>query len=748
MAAQADCTGMTNAYRLAGVCCLPIALLSGLASASSDPIAAWLFNESVGATVADDAADLSDGLVRGDVLFGEPGVDSQSTAAYFDGSGDYIEVPHNDALLLDKGTIVLWFNADDLSTRRELFSKDSRNLDTGGHITMHVDQNKRVRVRIQSTTGDDWLTSSSSILEEGEWHHVAFVFGPGGCELYVDGILEDTDSYEGGLGTTSGGIGNYEPLVIGGNTWQSGDLVATPVKNYFKGSIDDVAILGERLEESSILTLAGAVDSDKLFSRASSDSGFGVSAGSDGNGLLWSDLNGDGDLDAIITGSSAKLLWNDPVNGTFSDVSLGNMSRQAAIGDFDNDGDADFWNREEEFWENLGSGALTDRGSIGMSDPNNNEAVAAVDVNADGRLDIVMLSENGNWIGVNYDPGEDETTRVTFEPTNNSSDGLHVSNAYGNGDYMSTADVNNDGFLDLFYHVGDGRLFLSNGDGTFTWNNSGISVLTGNNDKTGSAWGDYDNDGDMDLWMSRYDSGQPGYLFRNNGVVGGSVSFTEVTSTAGLTDTGNQRGCAWGDFDNDGDLDLAIAREGQGLVVYDNQGDGSFLKSSAFPSSPGDTADVCFVDVDNDGDLDLAVSRKSDDATLLINSTDNDAFLLVEYRGGLLVNAMGIGVRLELWNADNTTFIARREIGVARGYGGQEPTRAHFGGVSAATQYTLRVYEPGDATPRSMKIRPGSVSTTFGGVTVAQLLTVEESNTPDNVRVVRWREVSPLGEDD
>ncbi|MEM9372151.1 MAG: VCBS repeat-containing protein [Planctomycetota bacterium] len=335
-----------------------------------------------------------------------------------------------------------------------------------------------------------------------------------------------------------------------------------------------------------------------------------------------------------------------------------------------------------------------------------------------------------------------------FDPTNNSDDGLHVSNAYGNGDFMSTADVNNDGFLDLFYHLGDGRLFLSNGDGTFTWNNSGISVLTGNSDKTGSAWGDYDNDGDMDLWMSRYDSGQAGYLFRNDGVVGGSVSFTEVSSAAGLNDIGNQRGCAWGDYDNDGDLDLAIAREGQGLIVYENLGDGTFATSSAFPSISGAVGDVCFVDVDDDGDLDVSVSRHKDDAALLINGTNDDRFLLVDYRGGDGVNGIGNGVRLELWSDDNGSFIARREIGIARGYGGQEPLRAHFGGVSPATQYTLRVYEPGDASPRLIKVRPGSVSTTFGAATISQLYTVEESSAPGDVRVVRWREMSPIGEDE
>ncbi|MFK7882906.1 MAG: FG-GAP-like repeat-containing protein [Phycisphaerales bacterium] len=709
---------------------------------SSSAVSYWTLDDKEGSKDVFDSAELVKGLIRGNTQLGEPGVTTKTTGAYFDGSGDYIEVPHHDNYLLDKGSVVLWFRAGSLPKRSDLFSKDSTYFDTGGHLTIGVLSGGKVYVRIQDTT-TSYEIQSSAMINLDTWHHIVVNFGEGGLELYVDGDLKASSKYEGGLGTTSGGIGNYEPLVIGGSTRNSDDLVATPVKYYFTGTIDEVGLLNERLTKSTIVTLAGAIDEGKTIVNVSSSTDFDVSTGSGANGLIWADFDNDGDQDAIITGSAAKLLWNATDTETFSDVSLGNMPRQGAAADFDNDGDIDFWHRDMEFWENLGLGALTNRGAVGATGLSNTEPVAAIDVDIDGRLDFVMPAENGNWIGYNTDPGEDETTRVEFTSTTDSDDGLHVVGAYGNGDFVSTADVNNDGYLDMFYHYGDGWLFLSNGDGTFTTNSTAISVLTGNNDKTGSAWGDYDNDGDMDLWMSRYDSGQTGYLWRNDG----NNVFTDVTGSAGLADTDNQRGCAWGDYDNDGDLDLAIAREGQGLRVYENQGDGSFAISTQVPSISGSTADVCFVDFDNDGDLDISVSRTSDSAALLRNDTNTTNHLHVRVASTGSVNGSGVGTRLELWNEANNEFIARREIGLARGYGGTEPLWAHFGGVTASTTYSLRVYYPGSTNPKVLSVQPGNVSTSFGSRSVSQLLTLDGVGTPERRRMVRWREVSSVDDE-
>ncbi len=80
----------------------------------------------------------------------------------------------------------------------------------------------------------------------------------------------------------------------------------------------------------------------------------------------------------------------------------------------------------------------------------------------------------------------------------------------------------------------------------------------------GVAWGDYDNDGDLDLYLAN--SGQANKLFRNEG---GDV-FSEVAGGTQLADTGAGQGVAWGDADNDGDLDLYLANQGQPNRLFRN----------------------------------------------------------------------------------------------------------------------------------------------------------------------------------
>ncbi len=76
----------------------------------------------------------------------------------------------------------------------------------------------------------------------GQWHHAVFTFGPDGMALYIDGRLVDTNLYGGGLGATSGGLGNYEPIALGAAAWNSGDRRITPLRAHFSGVLDDVRL--------------------------------------------------------------------------------------------------------------------------------------------------------------------------------------------------------------------------------------------------------------------------------------------------------------------------------------------------------------------------------------------------------------------------------------------------------------------------------------------------------------------------
>ena len=89
-----------------------------------------------------------------------------------------------------------------------------------------------------------------------------------------------------------------------------------------------------------------------------------------------------------------------------------------------------------------------------------------------------------------------------------------------------------------------------------------------------SSWGDYDNDGDIDLFVANA-NGENNFLYYNYG----DGSFIKVTTGAIVTDGGDSRGGSWGDYDNDGYLDLFVTNhDGGNNYLYRNNGDGSFTK--------------------------------------------------------------------------------------------------------------------------------------------------------------------------
>ncbi|MEO0475743.1 MAG: LamG domain-containing protein [Planctomycetota bacterium] len=227
------------------------------------------------AVAADSSSLGNDGTVNGDITAGVAG--QHGTAFEFDGSSDYVEIPHNDSYLMQGGTFSVWFKTDKTSGRQGLFSKDSTSFDTGGHFSVFID-GSRIEVRMQSTTQSYYVYSPSSSISTDQWYHIMFAWGEEGMALYLDGVLVDSNSYTGGLGTTSGGVGNYEPIVLGGNAWVSGDLVATPVQDFFDGTLDDLRIYNERLDESQALEIyGGAVEPSPIASKSiiEDTSGFG-----------------------------------------------------------------------------------------------------------------------------------------------------------------------------------------------------------------------------------------------------------------------------------------------------------------------------------------------------------------------------------------------------------------------------------------------------------------------------------------
>ncbi len=199
---------------------------------------------------------------------------------------------------------------------------------------------------------------------------------------------------------------------------------------------------------------------------------------------------------------------------------------------------------------------------------------------------------------------------------------------------LALADYDRDGDLDIYFVIQDSyrsnepntwnRLFSNRGDGTFL-DVTSLAGLAGRNSNTaanpngmgnkmGASWGDYDNDGWPDLFLTHFG---PNQLFHNNG----DGTFTEVTAQSGVTTRRNQLSSSalWFDYDRDGDLDLYISIYAEFFAspadrsnkLYENLGNGQFLNVSAASGTadPGATWTTVPIDANNDGHLDLYLAN-------------------------------------------------------------------------------------------------------------------------------------------
>ena len=252
----------------------------------------------------------------------------------------------------------------------------------------------------------------------------------------------------------------------------------------------------------------------------------------------------------------------DPV--TFTDVSLAAGVKifrptygSPIWGDFNNDGKADVLvinhGNPSSMFRNNGNGTFTDiRQTSGITSSGDRHGAAWGDYNNDGYLDLFITigADRGSDIGNKQDQLYKNNGNETFTDVTISTG---TDNRFGRGRSVNWVDFNNDGNLDLFVknHQSQNVLFLNNGNGTFT----DVATSAGIADAPGdvSSWADYNNDGYMDLFIT---SGAVDQLWRNNG----DGTFTEVTTPAGLKKAWYGQGIALGDYNNDGFIDFYIAR--------------------------------------------------------------------------------------------------------------------------------------------------------------------------------------------
>jgi len=419
-------------------------------------------------------------------------------------------------------------------------------------------------------------------------------------------------SYNLRVGTTPGGSDVVEPMsltsglrkiaqrgLVQPTTWTLDGLAGGQIYYWSVQAIDTALAGGPFGVEGSF--------TQPIFSDVSA----GVT-GVDQSSVAWGDYDDDGDLDVLITGDSgsgliARVYRN--TGGTFSDITAGLTGvyrSSVAWGDYDNDGDLDilltgrlgFGSYISRVYRNTG-GTFSDisAGLTGVSD----SAAAWGDFDNDGDLDILLTGDSGSgFISRVY-----ENTSGTFSDISAGLSGVHRGS-------VAWGDYDSDGDLDILLAGSSSTVRIShvyqNTSGTFSDIGAG---LTGVN-YSSVAWGDYDNDGKLDILLSGEVSigSSVSKVYRNTG-----GTFSDIS--AGLTDM-DRSSVAWGDYDNDGDLDILLTGSASGTPmsqVFENT-------SGTFSEITSGLTDVLFSsvawgDYDGDGDLDILLAGRGSGATKL-----------------------------------------------------------------------------------------------------------------------------------
>lgn len=457
----------------------------------------------------------------------------------------------------------------------------------------------------------------------------------------------------------------------------------------------------------------------------------------------WADVDGDGDLDLAVSMKSGAILLYENDDGVFRSIGAGmglptegEEIRGLSWGDFDGDGGPDLLAGSNVspipsrsfLYRNDGDRFTEVAVEEGAAVPGRSSRQANwIDFDGDGDLDLYAADRAGaNRLLRNRGAGE--APRFEFFPY-----------ASGTVDVRRTVgacwfDFDDDGDLDLF-------LANQSGDSDALWRNDGerfvdVAPALGmdqtqrwlNEGGVGCAPGDFDNDGDLDLYVGTYGRN---LLYRND-TEDGRPRFVEVAQSAGVAEPHSVVGADWGDVDNDGDLDLFVAsyERVDGVQeprnrLFINEG-GRFLNVLE-TGDPMNSADhgVVWVDYDRDGDVDLSVTDGYGPAgghPVFRNELAEAA------------RSRGFGVRVR--DADGHATQAGAEVRLVDDEGPRSGLRivSTGGGYNAQSELDVFLVRPESCRDCRVEVRFKGPD---GGVTATVGLPADLGDLPDRTLVVR-----------
>lgn len=447
------------------------------------------------------------------------------------------------------------------------------------------------------------------------------------------------------------------------------------------------------------------------------------------NGGYWADIDQDGDEDLFVNNiflPIANFLYDNQGDGTFQKITTGDIvtvpdgSRYVSWGDYDNDGYPDIFVGEYT------SGGVVDDSISSLYRNNGNKTFTRIPFN--------HKADGGIWADYDNDGDLDLFINVTTTGTptailyRNKGDGTfdRIDNwvsAAGTW-FAGFVDIDNDGDLDYNVTpttpVNQIKIFRNNG-GIFTEENLPLPAGTFNH--RGSSWGDIDGDGDMDLFAmnSIASTGTESQFYINDGT--GHFTIEPASWRMGGVKAFGARGSAFGDADNDGDLDLFITHrpvvssldvitqlflnDGGNFAAVTDQ---SFGYTDAFSG-------LSLADYNNDGALDLFVGTfEAGRPNYLFRNlqTANGNHWLKLNLVGMQSNKTAIGARVEIFAGGKAYS---RQVLPSSGLSGQSSYIVHTGLASAAKADSVVIHWPSGIVQRLHDVNANQQLTIIEGLT-------------------------------